>query len=218
VKYSLQLMLNRDASLYLDTRNLRVWAKANLAGKKVLNAFAYTGSLGVAARAAPAAQVVQTDRDRDFLFVAKDSYASNGFPVSKADFRVGDYFAICAQLKRENALFDCIFLDPPYFSTSETGTVDVEQDMEALINKVRPLVGDGGWLVAVNNGLFVPGTDYHAMLERICASGYATIEALIPVPEDFVGGQNDWPANPAPFNHPTKIAVLKMRRKDGRTA
>ena len=223
VKYALQLALNRDASLYLDTRNLRGWAKENLAGKKVLNAFAYTGSLGVAARAAPAARVVQTDRDRDFLFVAKDSYAMNGFPIIKGDYRIGDFFAVAAQLKREEALFDCVLLDPPFFSSSDRGVgsggkVDVEQDMESLINKVRPLVGDGGWLVAVNNGLFVSGSDYHAMLTRICASGYATIETLIPVPEDFIGGRGEWPTDPAPFNHPTKIAVLKLRRKDGRQA
>jgi 23S rRNA (cytosine1962-C5)-methyltransferase len=47
--YSIDPMLNRDASFYLDTRNVRLWAKENLAGKTVLNTFAYTGSLGVAA-------------------------------------------------------------------------------------------------------------------------------------------------------------------------
>jgi 23S rRNA (cytosine1962-C5)-methyltransferase len=218
VWYALALGINRDASLYLDTRDLRRWAKDHLAGKRVLNAFAYTGSLGVAARAAPASSVLQTDRDRAFLFVAKDSYAMNGFPVNKADFRVGDFFTVVAQLKRESALFDCVFLDPPFFSASESGRVDVEHDMEALINKVRPIVGDGGCLVAVNNGLFVPGAEYHAMLERICAQGYATIEALVPVPDDCVGGGGGWPADPAPFNHPTKIAVLRLRRKDGRKA
>lgn len=223
VKYALQLMLNRDASLYLDTRNLRVWAKEMLADKKVLNAFAYTGSLGVAARAAPAAQVVQTDRDRDFLFVSKDSYAMNGFPIVKADYRIGDFFAVVAQLKRDNALFDCVMLDPPFFAQSDRGAgsggkIDIEQDMESLINKVRPLVGDGGWLVVVNNGLFVSGADYHAMLTRVCESGYASIDKLIAVPDDFIGERGEWPTDPAPFNHPTKIAVLKMRRKDGRTA
>ncbi len=49
--YALDLTMHQDASLYLDTRLLRRWLKANLAGKSVLNAFAYTGSLGVAALA-----------------------------------------------------------------------------------------------------------------------------------------------------------------------
>ena len=54
VWYALDLQANRDAGLYLDTRNLRKWLIENMAGARVLNTFAYTGSLGVAARAAPA--------------------------------------------------------------------------------------------------------------------------------------------------------------------
>jgi 23S rRNA (cytosine1962-C5)-methyltransferase len=46
VWYAVDLLLSQDAGLYLDTRGLRLWAMQNLAGKTVLNTFAYTGSLG----------------------------------------------------------------------------------------------------------------------------------------------------------------------------
>ena len=56
------------------------------------------------------------------------------------------------------------------------------------------------------------------MLETLCADGYLSMEALIPVPQDFIGYSatpvGTLPADPAPFNHPTKIAVLRVRRKD----
>jgi 23S rRNA (cytosine1962-C5)-methyltransferase len=46
-----------------------------------------------------------------------------------------------------------------------------------------------------------------------------SVEALIPVPQDFMGYATQaavtLPADPAPFNHPTKIAVLRVRRKAG---
>ena len=87
VWYALDVMLNRDASFYLDTRNVRQWAKENLAGKTVLNTFAYTGSLGVAALAGGAARVVHLDLNRNFLNVAKASYTLNGFPINKKDFQ-----------------------------------------------------------------------------------------------------------------------------------
>ena len=61
VWYALDLTMNRDASLYLDTRNLRKWAIDHLAGKTVLNTFAYTGSLGVAAMGGGAQRVVHLD-------------------------------------------------------------------------------------------------------------------------------------------------------------
>lgn len=222
VWYALDLQLNRDASLYLDTRSLRAWAKANLADARVLNTFAYTGSLGVAARAAPARRVVQTDLSRGFLNLAKVSYGLNGWPIDKPDFKTGDFFEVVGALKREDALFDCVFVDPPFFSTTEKGTVDLQGDASRLVNKVRPLVGDGGHLVAVNNALFVSGAEYQKQLEALCADGYLELAELLPVDADFTGFPETRvgapPVDPAPFNHPTKIAVLRAKRKDGRKA
>ncbi|MEW5739505.1 MAG: class I SAM-dependent methyltransferase [Myxococcota bacterium] len=222
VWYATRLTLNRDTSLYLDTRPLRAWAKQHLAGKSVLNAFAYTGSLGVAARAAPASRVVHTDLNKPFLTVAKDSYALNGWPVAKPDFIAGDVFDVVGRLKREGRLFDCVFVDPPFFSVTPQGRVDLEADTLRLLNKLRPLVGHEGWLVAINNGVFVPGLEYQQTLNELCADGYASLEAIIPAPLDFVGTertrQGALPVDPTPFNHSTKIAVLKVTRKDGRRA
>jgi len=220
VWYALQLMRHGDASLYLDTRTLRTWARANLHGQRVLNTFAYTGSLGVAARAAPSGQVISTDANRDVLAIAAASFALNGFPVSPRDLRAGDFFAVVARLKRERQLFDCVFVDPPFFARGDRGVVDLQSGMGSLINKVRPLVGHEGALVVVNNAVFVPGAEYKALLDALCADGYLALETTIDVPPDCTGyiviGAP--PADPAPFNHSTKIAILRARRKDGRRA
>lgn len=216
VRYSVNLTMNQDASLYLDTRNLRGWALEHLSGKTVLNTFAYTGSLGVAARAGGAARVAQVDRNRDFLNVAKTSYTLNGFPIDKRDFLADDFFPAISRFKREGASFDCIFLDPPFFSVTGRGKVDLEDESERLINKVRPLVSDGGWLVVVNNALFVPGRDLMGMFESLCGSGYLSVETILPVPQDFTGYPHTClrppPVDPAPYNHPTKMTVLRARK------
>ena len=222
VWYAFDPFLNRDASLYLDTRDLRGWAKTSLGGKRVLNTFAYTGSLGVAAAAGGAARVVHTDASRDFLSVAKTSYTLNGLAIDKRDFVTGDFFSVVARLKKEDALFDCVFLDAPFFSMGEGGRVDLVMESERLINKVRPLVGDGGVLVAVNNALFLSGADYVRTLEAVCSDGYLSVDRFLDVPADFTGPEGARagapPTDPAPFNHPTKIALLRVTRKDGRTA
>ena len=98
--YSIDLTLNQDASFYLDTRNLRKWISENVKGKTVLNAFAYTGSLGVAATAGGASRVVQLDQNKPFLNVAKESYSLNSFAIHKQDFIALDFFAQVAKLKR----------------------------------------------------------------------------------------------------------------------
>ena len=220
VWYALDLFMNQDASFYLDTRNLRSWAKQNLAGRTVLNAFAYTGSLGVAACAGGASRVVQLDLSRHFLNVAKTSCTLNGFPIHKADFIAGDFYSKVSHFKRTGERFDCVLLDPPFFSVTSKGVVDQAGKSARLINKVRPLVSHQGWLVTINNALFLSGEDYMGMLQALCADGYLSIEELIPVPPDFTGFPgtrlNQPPVDPAPFNHPTKIAVLRVTRKDNR--
>ncbi len=225
VRYAVDLTLNRDASFYLDTRALRVWAKAELAGQRVLNAFAYTGSLGVAARAAPAAEVIQLDLNRSFLEIGKRSYALNGFEVRRAQFRIGDFFPVVSRLRREGKLFDTVIVDPPFFSATDKGRVDLEQSQDSILNKVRPLIGEGGRLVVVNNALFVSGADFLRQLESLCADGYLALEQTLPVPDDVIGTTHPshppsdaLPADPTPFNHSTKIAILRARRKDGRRA
>jgi 23S rRNA (cytosine1962-C5)-methyltransferase len=155
--------------------------------------------------------------NRKFLNVAKTSYTLNGFPIDKKDFISGDFFPVVSRLKRRGELFDCVFLDPPFFASTDKGTLDLTADSKRLINKVRPLIADGGWLAAVNNALFLSGADYMAMLEELCADGYLRVESLISVPEDFTGypetRAGEFVSDPAPFNHPTKIAILKVRRK-----
>jgi 23S rRNA (cytosine1962-C5)-methyltransferase len=217
VRYALDLSLNRDASLYLDTRNLRSWARQTLAGRTVLNTFSHTGSLGVAAMAGGATRVVHLDRNRQFLNLGKTSYALNGFPIIKKDFLVGDFWPGVNQLKRAGARFDCVFVDAPFFSATAKGVVDLAQNSGRLINKVRPLVNDGGQIIAINNALFVSGQAYLQTLTSLCTDGYLEIEKLVPVPPDFTGYPETIVrapiTDPAPFNHATKIAILRVRRK-----
>jgi 23S rRNA (cytosine1962-C5)-methyltransferase len=215
VWYAVNLTLNRDASFYLDTRNLRKWLIENAHGKTVLNTFAYTGSLGAAAMAGGAERVVQTDHSRTFLNLAKETYSLNGFPIHKADFLTADFFSAVARFKAAHQLFDLVLLDPPFFSTTPKGKVDLVRESARLINKVRPLVKDGGALVAVNNALFVSGREYMQTLEELCRDGYLSVRELIPVPQDFIGYETVGApvADPSPFNHSTKIAVLAVKRK-----
>jgi len=183
--------------------------------KSVLNTFAYTGSLGVAAMAGGASRVIQTDRNRQFLNLAKDSCSLNGFPIHKNDFIAQDFFPVIAKLKSTKQFFDCIIIDPPFFSTTSKGKVDLVNESARIINKVRPLINDGGYLVAINNAIYASGQEYMETLEDLCKDRYLEIKELIPVPDEFIGYNRIGKpiTDPAPFNHSTKIAILKVKRK-----
>jgi len=86
VHYAIDLTMSRDASLFLDTRNLRRWMKYHARDSSVLNTFAYTGSIGVAALAGGAPRVIQVDRSGRALDLARESCRLNGFEIHSEDF------------------------------------------------------------------------------------------------------------------------------------
>ena len=158
--------------------------------------------------------VVQVDRSQKFLALARQSAARSNLDLGRMKLRSLDFYQAAAELKRKAELFDCVILDPPYFSATDFGRVNLSGESSRLINKVRPLVRDQGWLISINNALFYSGADYLAELEHLCEDGYLSIEKLIEVPADAIGFPKElgqaYPADPSPFNHPTKIALLKV--------
>ncbi|MBQ6519426.1 MAG: class I SAM-dependent methyltransferase [Anaerolineaceae bacterium] len=207
--YVINLQLNKDCGFYLDSALLRRWLLKNAAGKRVLNTFAYTGSLGDAAEAGGAKAVTQTDLNRNYLSARHKTQ----------EYLFGDFFHVTAALRRSDRLFDMIILDPPFFaSAGRSAKVDQARNAAALVNKVRPLAAHEGKIILLNNALFLSGRDFLAQIEPLCGE-WLSIAEQIPVPDSFLGfdpvSPDAYPADPAPFNHPTKILVLDVRRKDG---
>ncbi len=217
IKYAVDLTMNQDSSFYLDTRNLRHWLSKNLKDKTVLNTFAYTGSLGVAALVGGAKDVVHLDLNKTFLTIAKRSTKLNGLEIDKSKYQSGDFWSRINQFKKSEKTFDCVILDPPVYAQTNKGTIDLAKNYDKLINKVRPLINDGGYLITINNALFQTGKDHKAQLDGLCKSGYLKIEEIIPVPEDCIGTpksvKKNLPADPTPYNHSTKITILSVKKK-----
>ena len=210
ISYSVDLRLNKDCGFYLDSSLLRKWLLENAAGKRILNTFAYTGSLGDAAAAGGALSVTQTDLNPNYLAVRH----------SGQEYIIGDFFHTAASLRRSGRLFDLIILDPPFFAAAgRSAKVDQAHSAASLINKIRPLAAHHGKIIAVNNALFLSGAGFMEQIESICGDCLSVSER-IPVPDSFFGfdpiDKALLPADPDPFNHPTKIIVLDVLRKDER--
>eukprot|EP01047_Picozoa_sp_COSAG01_P013310 COSAG01_NODE_621_length_14780_cov_1056.278591_5_plen_324_part_00 len=217
VWYSLDLLINQDASFYLDTRQVRTWLSQHMKDKRVLNAFAYTGSLGVAALAGGASEVIQLDLNREFLSLAMRSVTLNKLKSSSQKIHPADFWPRIKHFNQIGKLFDCVILDPPVYSKTAKATIDIAKNYHKLINKVRPVIADGGVLISIHNALFQSGQDHYAVLEGLCQDGYLTIEKLLSVPMDCIGAegtsQGALPADPSPYNHATKITVLRVKKK-----
>jgi len=86
--------------------------------------------------------------------------------------------------------------------------VNQNQESARLINKVRPLINDGGLLVAINNALYVSGKEYMRTLEALCEDGYLKIKELIPVPDDCTGTPETQVGKPSPIQ---RRSIMRQR-------
>ncbi|MDC7225024.1 MAG: class I SAM-dependent methyltransferase [Spirochaetales bacterium] len=140
---------------------------------KVLNLFAYTCSLSVAALAAGAARVVNIDMNQKSLNVGKKNHRMNHSRIpggynGQALFLSHDIFKSFGKLRREGP-YDLIIADPP---PSQRGSFDLWKDYPRLISRLPDMLCSEGVLLLTLNSPEADWADFEKMV----------IEAL---PEDF---------------------------------
>ncbi len=150
-KFWIQLEKTRHPGLFLDHFPLRQWLKKHSLNRRVLNAFAYTGSLSVAAGLGGAKRVITLDLSQPSIEWAKENWKLNDLPESKARFIVGDVFEWLPRLKRQNEEVDCIILDPPSFSHGKTGSFSTAKDLHQLHDLALALLPVEGLLITSIN-------------------------------------------------------------------
>jgi 23S rRNA (cytosine1962-C5)-methyltransferase len=139
----------RNPGLFLDARPARQWLRANSRDRRVLNLFAFTGSLGVAAAAGGARSVVHVDSVPSALAVCRENHALNGLPVDDRSLaRVNVY----QHLRRQSAgrqRMGGIILDPPPLTGQalRTDRTPGERGVLGLVPLVTRMLAPGGWLL-----------------------------------------------------------------------
>lgn len=145
LRYFIEPWRPRNPGLYLDARPARRWLLDNARDRRVLNLFAFTGSLGVAAAVGGAAKVVHVDSQRGALARCLANHALNGVPTDDRDLaRVNIY----QHLKRNAARrrrWDGIIIDPPPVAPSAAARARL--GMPRLIPLLGATLAPGGWLL-----------------------------------------------------------------------
>jgi 23S rRNA (cytosine1962-C5)-methyltransferase len=137
-----------SVGLFLDMREVRSYLRQHLAGRTVLNLFAYTCSLGVSASLGGAQRVVNLDVSRPYLEWGKANYTLNDLPLDGRDFIYGDAFDWVARFARRAQTFDTVIVDPPSFSSTP---FSVTRDYVRLAEAAARVVAPGGMLLAATN-------------------------------------------------------------------
>jgi 23S rRNA (cytosine1962-C5)-methyltransferase len=115
--YRIDPVRGQKTGFYLDQRDNRRLVRTHATGRRVLNAFCYTGGFTLAALAGGAASVVSIDSSAEALALARENLQRNpALPAACASWLEADVFADLRRLRNAGAAFDLIVLDPPKFA------------------------------------------------------------------------------------------------------
>ena len=205
----------QDPWLFLDLRAGRRRVMQEVAGKSLLNLFAYTCGVGIAAAKAGAAHVVNVDFAESSIAIGKENARINELPI-RVRFVKSDVFPALRQLsgqgqatmvrgkrmppfpKLEPHQFDVVFLDPPRYAKSPFGVVDLVNDYAALFKPALLCTAEGGTLICCNNVAEVTREVWLDQLERSTRKVGRAIREV------------EWIEPEADFPSPTGQAPLKM--------
>jgi 23S rRNA (guanine2445-N2)-methyltransferase / 23S rRNA (guanine2069-N7)-methyltransferase len=144
-----------DTGLFLDHRAVRSWIKSHSKNKRVLNLFAYTGSISVMAGLGGASAIDTIDMSHTYLDWAKRNFSLNGLKGRQFSFIREDVvkWLDLASSSAGVTQYDLIFIDPPSFSNSKKmeGVFDVQRDHLRIIKQAMKLLSEDGVLIFSNN-------------------------------------------------------------------
>jgi len=130
---------SQKTGFYLDQREMRELVREQAAGRRVLNAFAYTGAFSVYAAKGGATQVDSVESSESAVNLARENFKLNGIPARAGSFFTADVFEF---LRRPELDYDFIILDPPAFAKKKSDVVPAcrgYKDINRLsIQKVQP--------------------------------------------------------------------------------
>ncbi|HUJ11716.1 MAG TPA: pseudouridine synthase [Verrucomicrobiae bacterium] len=165
--------------IFLDQReNRRRLLTMPLAGKTVLNTFAYTCAFSVAAARAGAV-TTSVDLSKKYLEWGKDNFRANHLNPAAHDFIFGDVFSWLRRFAKRRQCWDVVIVDPPTFSTTKRGRAfQAARDYEDLATLAMPLVAAGGWLLCSTNQRTLAAREFEQCLQQAAHRCQRIIEAL----------------------------------------
>ncbi len=158
-RFEVHLTTGVNVGLFTDMRAERARIASLTAGRRVLNLFAYTGALSVAAAAGGATHVTSVDLSEGVLAWARDHFALNGLDAGRHTTVAGDVSAYLGEAFSAGQRFDVVLIDPPSFSAARHAPFAIDRDYPPIIRGACDLLAPGGdlWLASNTRGYSLAG-------------------------------------------------------------
>lgn len=142
VPYEVHLLSGINVGLFTDMREHRRGLARFVRGRSVLNTFAYTGALSVAAARGGAREVTSVDLSSGVLKWARENFRLSGLDPEDPRYRFveDDVLRFIKSEKERGARYETIVLDPPTVSAARAAGWSMKNDYPALIAHAMDLL------------------------------------------------------------------------------
>jgi 23S rRNA (cytosine1962-C5)-methyltransferase len=194
VPYEVHLRGGINVGLFTDMREHRAGLARFVRGKRVLNTFAYTGALSVAAARAGASMITSVDLAAGPLAWARANFALSGLDAAAHRWEVSDVFRFLETESARGAHHDVVILDPPTVSGARAALWAQKRDYPELIAAACAVLPDaGGHLWISSNTHRGPSVLKHVEVGVALAKRDAEVLELGGLPPDYPTPLG-WPA------------------------
>jgi 23S rRNA (cytosine1962-C5)-methyltransferase len=192
-----------NVGLFTDMREHRRGLARFAAGRRVLNLFSYTGTLGLACARAGAASVVNVDTSEGVQAWARGNFERAGL-AGAARFEQGDAVRFLARAIRDKERYELVIVDPPSFSTARGQPWAIDREYPALIAQCAAVIPPGGvlWLASNHAELGPLGKRAHEGLRRAGRTAAIVEQGGLPPEYPTVAAQ--------PHDRYLQVCVLRL--------
>jgi 23S rRNA (cytosine1962-C5)-methyltransferase len=153
LRFAIDLLRAGNPGLYLDARPVRDWIRRNAAGRRVLNLFAFSGSLGVAAAVGGARPVVHVDSHGGALAWCRVNAELNQLAIDERDLARMNIYQHIRRAQAGRQRYGGIIVDPPP-GPAEPRRKDRTPGLRGTFALVQPaarMLEPGGWLLCFHH-------------------------------------------------------------------
>jgi len=179
LRFEADVLRGQKTGFFLDQRENRREVETLARGRRVLNAFSFSGGFSVYAARGGATAVTDLDISARALAAAKRNFALNqnfpGVAACRHDTAQGDAFD---WLATSTAKFDLVVLDPPSLAKRATEREGALRAYERLATLGLERLAREGILVAGSCSAHVPAKEFFEVVRRAAAKSGRTFTEL----------------------------------------
>lgn len=176
LRFLVNLTEGQKTGYYLDQRDNRAAVARLCPGKRVLDAFCYSGGFGIYAAKAGASEVLGIDASEPALDLAQKNAIANG--LGNISFEKADVFRKLADLVAAERKFDVLILDPPKFARNRAAIPEAMKGYRRLHQLAMKLLDRDGVLVSCCCTGLIAMSDLEDVIAQVAVEARRDVQIL----------------------------------------